>query len=297
MLFSERYGYTKPREALQIESIDEPLRNRLWNEMKSFYILFLRFGGFEKFVYTLWIDFFKSTNEDIPGVGADVHPRPGIDGELVFRVLKNHIQKAEWHQVYNLIEFSFCTPINNEDKFDVEFENAKSEIISEINKIFEKEKAGYRLINGKITPITNEAEIQGIEEAINSTENNILKSVNTHLKAGLTKLSDRQNPDYRNSIKESISAVEALVNIINGDTKGTLGTSIKKLKTKINIHPALESGFNSIYGYTSDADGIRHPLKDNDTCDFDDAKYMMVSCSAFINYLIGKASKAGILTT
>jgi hypothetical protein len=35
-------------------------------------------------------------------------------------------------------------------------------------------------------------------------------------------LSDRENPDYRNSIKESISAVEAIVNLINGTDSDTL---------------------------------------------------------------------------
>ena len=30
-------------------------------------------------------------------------------------------------------------------------------------------------------------------------------------------------------------------------------------------------------------------------CDFEDAKYMLVSCSAFINYLIQKANKIGVI--
>ena len=30
---------------------------------------------------------------------------------------------------------------------------------------------------------------------------------------------------------------------------------------------------------------------------FDEAKYMIVACSAFVNFLISKASAAGLLTT
>ena len=44
----------------------------------------------------------------------------------------------------------------------------------------------------------------------------------------------------------------------------------------------------------NDSSGIRHALMDESTCDFDDAKFMLVSSSAFINYLISKAQKAGI---
>ncbi len=56
----------------------------------------------------------------------------------------------------------------------------------------------------------------------------------------------------------------------------------------------LSRAFRQLYGYTSDANGIRHALLDESNLDFEDAKFMLVSCSAFINYLKGKAIKAGI---
>lgn len=102
-------------------------------------------------------------------------------------------------------------------------------------------------------------------------------------------LSDRDNPDYENSIKESISAVEAICEIIT-DAKGketTLGAILKKLdKNGIVIHKALLSAFSSLYGYTSDANGIRHAGDfDGPTASFEEAKFMLVACCAFINYL------------
>lgn len=69
---------------------------------------------------------------------------------------------------------------------------------------------------------------------------------------------------------------------------------MKEVEKKIELHPALKEAFNKLYGYTSNADGIRHALLEEDTLDFEDAKFMLVSCSAFINYLHPKASKAGL---
>jgi hypothetical protein len=46
-----------------------------------------------------------------------------------------------------------------------------------------------------------------------------------------------------------------------------------------------------MYGYTSDADGIRHALLDQPSLSFEDAKFMLVSCSAFANYLVAKDAK------
>jgi len=110
----------------------------------------------------------------------------------------------------------------------------------------------------------------------------------------LNKLSDKKNPDYRNSIKESISAVESICQQITQDPKAELGKALKTIKTKLSIHGALEQGFIKIYGYTSDGDGIRHALMDEPNLDQEDALYMLITCSSFVNYLIIKANKIGL---
>ena len=46
-----------------------------------------------------------------------------------------------------------------------------------------------------------------------------------------------------------------------------------------------------MYGYASDEDGIRHGGIDFKGAPAEDAKYMLISCSAFVNYLIEKWSK------
>ena len=60
------------------------------------------------------------------------------------------------------------------------------------------------------------------------------------------------------------------------------------------IHGALKQGFLSLYGYTSNGDGIRHAMMDETNLDQEDALYMLVTCSSFVNYLISKANKLNI---
>ena len=121
-------------------------------------------------------------------------------------------------------------------------------------------------------------------------------SINSHLKRSLDLLADRKTPDYRNSIKEAISAFEALCRIIVGDDSLELGRAVDALTRKgVQIHGAVKNGLKNIYGYTSDVSDIRHALKDAPTVDFEDAKFMLVMCSGFVNYLIAKASKVGAL--
>jgi len=156
----------------------------------------------------------------------------------------------------------------------------------------ERELSAYRFVGGKITHITSEEEIAEIEQALGAPKS--LKPFTRHLKRALDLLADRKSPDYRNSIKESISAVEVICKIITGNAKAILGQALKEIENKVGLHPALRSAFSSLHGHTSDAEGIRHALLDEPNLNFEDAKFMLVSCSGFINYLISKSSKAGI---
>lgn len=160
--------------------------------------------------------------------------------------------------------------------------------ITLLNEEFERLNFGYRIINGNITEITTKLEISSIEDAIESNANN----VKLHLNNALKFYSQRPNADYRNSIKESISAVEAFNRQITGEN--TL--NLRKMENKgLKIPSVLEKAFSTLYGYTNDSQtGIRHALMD-ETGEYlpgaDEALYMLITCSAFINYLKSKTNQ------
>ena len=160
---------------------------------------------------------------------------------------------------------------------------------AEINELFQREYVGYRFIDGEITPISDDIEVAEIEKSLDIE----FQGCKSHIKKALGFLSDRENPDYKNSIKESISAVESICQIIAQNSKATLGEALKKLEEHgVKIHEAMKKSFSSLYGYTSDEGGIRHcegMFESNVT--FEEAKFMLVSCSAFVNYLISEYGK------
>ena len=145
------------------------------------------------------------------------------------------------------------------------------------------------MVKDRVTAITDPIEIKEIEDCLDIQ----FQGAKSHIQKALGFLADREHKDYKNCIKESISAVESICEIIVEDTNATLGKALKALKDKkIGIHPALEKAFSSLYGYTSDEGGIRHAegLFESDVS-FEEAKYMLVSCCAFVNYLIAEYGK------
>jgi len=121
----------------------------------------------------------------------------------------------------------------------------------------------------------------------------LLQPVREHLNQALKLLSDRKKPDYRNSIKESISAVESLSKIISKQDKATLGPALNAVE-KSTAASRLERGISETLRLHKRCPGIRHALMDEPTLDVEDAKFMLVSCSAFRNYLVVKAKKLGV---
>ena len=165
-----------------------------------------------------------------------------------------------------------------------------NEALRRYKQVIEDLNLPYQLYKNHIVALISANEIETIENASNTE----YESINRHVDKAWMLFSDRKNPDYENSIKESISAVEAMCCIITGTTgkQGVLSNTIKKLKDNgVHIHSAMENAFNSLYGYTSDEKGIRHGGIDFTNAPAEDAKYMLISCSAFVNYLIEKWEK------
>ena len=186
------------------------------------------------------------------------------------------ILNATYNEVLDVIQYC-CRWICYETKKDVFYDIFNSKL--------EKEYIGYRFLDGRIVPITDKTELSEITEACNIP----YKGTRSHMKKAVQFLSDRQTKNYKKCIDESILAVESICKIITGNDNAVLSDALKEIEKKNGIHPSLKQGFIKLYAYTSDQGGIRHAeglFESNVT--FDEAKYFLVSCSAFVNYLIAE---------
>ena len=100
---------------------------------------------------------------------------------------------------------------------------------------------------------------------------------------------------WADSVRESINAVESVVRLL-GSSK-SVDDALKSLANKGHINKNMSAGLGRLYNYTSDEQGIRHPLLDDGDAKVDeaDALYMFAASAAFVTYLIGKGQTAGLL--
>lgn len=268
--FSERMGFRPVRSVIQVDGIDDAFANRLWTLI---YTLLddghnaLRHSNRIELYRDLWLNLYERPIDEMFGNTSTMND-----------FIKKQFYAGEWHEKYSLLE-AVIQHIDNDRVYEA------------ANAVCERYLGGYRFIGKSLAPIHSSEEIQSIEEALTVP----LESVRRHLRASLNLLGNIDSPDPGNAIKESISAVEAMCNAIT-DQKATLSTTLKKLETSgVTIHPALSAGWQKLYAYTSDAQGIRHAFSETaEPPSVADATYMLVTCSAFIGLLASKATEADI---
>jgi hypothetical protein len=275
--FSQRKGIKPVKTKIQRESMDNELRTWLWNVLYKSY--FANEYNSESIIFSILVRYFKYTLDEAENFLNETFE---ICYGNPIRYIKAFFSTFKWNEVYDFTEF--VPKVCNSERTNQQFRK-------DCNDILESNLSAYHFVGDKIVEIASEEEIAEIESALQTP----ISPIKEHLNRALVLFADRTNPDYRNSIKESISAVESLCKLITGNAKATLGDALKEIdKLNVGLHPALKDAFSKLYGYTNDADGIRHGLTDEPNLYSEDARFMLVACSAFINYLSEKASKAGI---
>jgi hypothetical protein len=276
--FSDRNNIKPENTTIQTDSLDRRTRVALCNATN----IIVYHGALYSDVFHEYRaqEFVKHVYADIYGQRVDWNKT--YDRNTVLAILLDTIENDDYDAVLTVIEY-VAREVHRLCPMGVNYRGKLYTVSKIYNRIFEQEYVGYRFVGCKLTPITDPVEIASIEDAVSAEHD----AVREHIEKALHLLSDRESPDYENSIKESISSVERLCSVIVGKST-TLGDALSKLQSKgMTINPQMKAAFDKLYAYTNGASGIRHAGQiDGPDATFAEAKFMLVSCCAFVNYLM-----------
>ena len=231
MKFSERFGFKHVNKTIQIDTMSDELRISLWNIVYQLYLKQEQQYRSEKdylsihpdeITTLMWVNLWKK----------EIDKKEPFGYSQFQRSYKQIFFNLEWYEVYDLVEFIVKI---DKTRRGVEFKKV-------INSILEREFSAYRMVNDSLVRNIEEHEIESIEKVINTYK---YSGVKIHIQKALEHISDKNNPDFRNSIKESISSVESICAIICGKEKATLGEALKIIDKdkKIELHQSLIEGY------------------------------------------------------
>jgi hypothetical protein len=273
--YPERHGHKTPPVLGKRGELSPGARRRLWNIFHSDFtkpntirIPYTHRSRIspvgELFLEEVWTELFKGRVDGYPGCAP------------VLAQISANFERGDWHFPFVVWEEIF--------KSDLPIIPEPEKTAERICEALERENAAYTFVGGLFVDRMAPEEVKSIEVALESP----LEGIREHFKAALRMLSDRDDPDYRNSVKESISAVEAACRYLTKRENAILTDALKILDNQRPFHPAFKEGLIKLYAWTSDEGGIRHSIKDVDKVERADAQYMLVACSAFVNYLLDR---------
>lgn len=268
--FSQRKGF-EAAKIIQVDSMDDSLRIAIWNTLdrkiwnRSDFLdeTAVHRVHMEMFSRFIWEGFFS----------LRLDSRPSSMKERMAYV-EHWFFAAPWNKIYDFLEFIIQPEVM-----------PLVPLVAPLNAALEKSGSAYRIIGGVVADIVSKSEVEMLQQTLDDTS---LQSVAGHLKCALQLLADRDNHNYRNSIKESISAVESMARIVANDPTATLGEALKALEKRKQLPNLLKIAFDKLYAYTNGEDGIRHAMLAEPDLTAADAKYFLMSCTSFCNYLKAK---------
>lgn len=287
--FSVREGCV-PESPIQMEGLSPAARIGLYNVVGP--VVFENINNSwhsRRAVDRMARKFFGLSAEEVADFGSFADGKFRYVSPAFVKACKRYFVDSDWFRVYDIVEFFFSeleSLVGIKAELERGAESRLSAVVAEcrqvVNDVLEDENVGYRLVGGRFVPVTNSAELAEVGQA--AAVAGRFRDAGVHVEKAIALFAGRP-PDYANVVKESISAVEAVVRELTD--KGTLSDGLRVLEDKgVRMHPAFRGALTKLYAFTGDEGGVRHGVGGLGGVDLPTARFMLVTCSAFVNYIV-----------
>lgn len=272
--FSEVHGYDQLPETLKLEDVPETARVQIWNVMYRHVGL----GDQELMLSVMgitspWKEIFQTVHDRILG-------RPLDDLELVSpsnfaRQYRQIIRELPFNKLFDALQVIMRHP------------RCPREFVQDISDCFRRNRLAYSVSVAPIPtvfPAVTPEQAEATKRSLVDLYAAGLTPASNHLQKAIACIN---GGDFAGCVRESIHAVESVARRLDPNASKSLGPALKSLRKRAGLHPALESAFSKLYGYSSDEEGVRHSLvlKEMPLVDLEEALFMFGACASFCSYL------------
>ena len=267
LTFSQAQGYEELPQPLALGEISDDARRKLWD------MLAIDAWDRHKRLQVYWYPIFVNIHSDLLKIPLDEFTP--YDQDFFSNNKALVLRSLPFNRLFDLFQMIMRHP------------DCPPEFTMHVANIFSECRIAYVVDTQKpvtILPAATEQEGVTLMEAIEEFRQSGLRGTEAHLRKAAELINKGEWPD---SVRESIHAVESVARQLDPAASKTLGPALASLEKAGQLHPALKKAFISLYGYTSDEEGIRHPLIANPTSPVsqDEAVFMLGACASFASYL------------
>ena len=184
--------------------------------------------------------------------------------------VENIIETLTWSKVFDFCERLYshlASPPSHWNDYLEELEDSMPReevqryIVEELQRIFLEENLGYSFDQDGVRRRGRSHTIQQISKAEPTLGDPRLNTARQHYKKALHYFEHPTKPDYENTVKEAVCAVEAAARNLFPDTKSkTLGEVVKRIRGtgEGQIPKPISDTITGLYAYRNSGDGVSH---------------------------------------
>lgn len=178
-------------------------------------------------------------------------PGNPMGGPWAFYIPKT-LQQCEWWQLYDILQ-ELSQIINEKwgEEYSVDFSN-------KINAILFREGIPWKLENNEIKRALSTPIQEKIQQASVLLSDPKFEGPDEQFEKAINCLNRRPEPDEENCVKDAVGALEAVANILTGNTGVQLNTLLSQEPFLSGIHPTIRQSIEKIYAYRGAAPGVGH---------------------------------------
>ncbi|MDP2283682.1 MAG: hypothetical protein Q8L06_06045, partial [Pseudohongiella sp.] len=212
------------------------------------------------------------------------------------------IRALEWMKVFDFCErlhghlarrIATYDPFLEDERVHVEKSDIQEYISTELQRLFLEERLGYEFTDGQVRRAGRKHTIDLTTKAQVVLGDPRLATARTHYQKALQFFRSPSHPDYANSVKESVCAVEAagreLFPNSKAKTLGELAAWFQKT-TEVSMPKSLAKIIGDVYGYRNGGDGVAHGGASGGQPTAEVAEFILSVCASQIIYLVDLAN-------
>jgi hypothetical protein len=232
---------------------------------------------------------------------------PGYDSSSVASLRKakedsyEALDSLSWAKVYDFCERlhgSLATEVGHYEDHQsyvvtVSRGEVQAYIADELQRLFQEEDLAFEFSDGAVRRRGRKHTVEMTARAQVVLGDSRLSSARIHYDKALRFFRNPTNPDFENTVKEAVCAVEAAGKSLFPQAKSsTLGDLAKWLATsnEVSMPKALSQTITGVYAFRSGGDGIGHGGSSGGAATAEVAEYILAVCASQIIFLVDLAN-------
>jgi hypothetical protein len=199
------------------------------------------------------------------------------------------LEQTEWYRIFTFCERVYSRLLTDQYSKLETIEMIKKYFSEEVNQLLMEENIDYNFVGGQFERRGRAQTQKNLKKMGTVLADSNLNEVRKHYNKAIRFFNQTQEPDYNNSIKEALCALESAIEICTGKkASNNFNLAIKELEGNADdkIPTPIAQSMMKVFAFRGSGQGISHAAPDGFRVSDLEAELVLNTVAAFITYIV-----------